>query len=85
MAVNQSHTMLMRLERGGLVERAPDPDDGRASVVSLTKGGLAVQDRVFHVFLTASEELLDALSAAKRRDADRVLRGLLDAFEARVG
>jgi DNA-binding MarR family transcriptional regulator len=74
--------MLKRLEERGLVARVPDPEDGRGSVVSLTKQGLAVQDRVFHAFLTASGELLASLPATRRREAERGLRGLLEAFEA---
>ena len=77
--------MLKRLEQGGLVVREPDPEDGRGSVVSLTKEGLAVQDRVFHAFLTASQDLLDSLSPSRRRDSDRALRALLDAFEEHFG
>ena len=73
--------MLKRLELRGLVQRAPDPDDGRGSVVSLTKAGLRVQDRVFHAFLMASQELVAPLPATRRREADRGLRSLLGVFE----
>jgi DNA-binding MarR family transcriptional regulator len=75
--------MLKRLEQRDLVERAPDPEDGRGSVVSLTRRGLAVQDRVFHAFLEASQKLLAPLPMTRRREAERGLRSLLDAFEAR--
>ena len=74
--------MLKRLEQRGLVERAPDPKDGRGSVVSLTENGFAVQDRVFAAFLTASQDVLAPLSSEGRHDTDRALRGVLDAFEA---
>ena len=77
--------MLKRLEEGGLVERAPDPEDGRGSVVSLTKAGLSVQDRVFHAFLTASQDLLAPLPPSRLQSSDRALRFLLDAFEAHFG
>ena len=74
--------ILKRLEQRGLVQRAPDPQDGRGSVVSLTKEGLTVQDRIFHAFLNASEDALAPLSSTRRREAERGLRSLLDAFEA---
>jgi len=74
--------ILKRLEDGGLVKRAPDPADGRGSLVSLTRAGLELQDRVFHAFLSASQDLLTPLSAAKLRDSDRALRALLDCFES---
>jgi len=73
--------ILKRLEDGGLVKRAPDPADGRGSLVSLTRAGLELQDRVFHAFLTASQDVLAPLSAARLRESDRALRALLDCFE----
>ncbi|MGH7288943.1 MAG: MarR family winged helix-turn-helix transcriptional regulator [Myxococcota bacterium] len=73
--------ILKRLEDGGFVRRAPDPADGRGSLVSLTRAGLELQDRVFHAFLSASQDLLAPLSAAKLRESDRALRALLDCFE----
>ena len=74
--------ILKRLEEGGCVKRAPDPHDGRGSRVSLTKAGLELQDRVFHAFLSASQDLLAPLSPAKLRESDRTLRELLGCFEA---
>ncbi len=74
--------MLKRLERRGLVRRAPDPEDGRGSLVSLTRQGRAIQDRVFSAFLTASQDVLAPLSPARRRETERALRSLVDAFEA---
>jgi DNA-binding MarR family transcriptional regulator len=73
--------ILKRLEEGGFVRRGPDPADGRGSLVTLTKAGLALQDRVFHAFLAASRDVLGPLSAPKRRESDRTLRALLDCFE----
>ncbi len=76
--------ILKRLGQAGLVRRVPDPEDGRSSVVSLTREGLAVQDRVFHAFLTASQDLLAPLSAHRRLEGERTLRSLLDAFESHL-
>lgn len=76
--------ILKRLEQADLVERTPDPQDGRGTVVTLTREGLAVQDRVFHAFLTASQDVLAPLSDNRRRESERSLRGLLDAFEAHL-
>ncbi len=73
--------ILKRLEEGGLVRRAPNPDDGRGSHVSLTRAGRDVQDRVFHAFLSATQDVLDPVPAAALREVDRSLRVLLDAFE----
>ena len=74
--------ILKRLEEQGLVRRAPDPQDGRGSLVSLTDAGSAMQEQVFHAFLTATQELLEPLSETEVKDADGVLRQLLELFEA---
>ena len=76
--------ILKRLEEQGLVERSPDPEDGRGSVVSLTKAGVDVQDRVFNAFLERTQDLLEPLSETDLKDSDRVLRELLDTFETRL-
>lgn len=76
--------ILKRLEEQQLVERAPDPEDGRGSVVSLTEKGVELQDQVFHAFLNATQDLLDPMSETDLKDTDRILRNLLDTFEGSV-
>ncbi|MEZ4291822.1 MAG: MarR family transcriptional regulator [Myxococcota bacterium] len=66
--------ILKRLEASGLVERRPDPDDGRGSRVVLTSRGLALQDRVFHAFAAATSSLLAPLGPERRRSLDAALR-----------
>ena len=75
--------ILKRLEESGLVERSPDPDDGRGTRVSLTLKGLEVQDQVFHAFLSATQDLLAPLSNGRLREVDGVMQTLLDTFEER--
>jgi DNA-binding MarR family transcriptional regulator len=71
----QTMTTLVRLcERDGLVERAPDPEDGRATVVSLTpraKRFGAVAARV----VTALEQ---EVPERARRDLERSLKEVMD-------
>jgi DNA-binding MarR family transcriptional regulator len=74
--------ILKRLEEAKLIERVPDPNDGRGLLVGLTREGLALQGRVFNAFLAASRELLGPLSAAKLREVDRALRTLQEAIES---
>jgi DNA-binding MarR family transcriptional regulator len=38
--------LVARLEAGGLLERVPDPDDGRASRIRLTEAGASAQRHV---------------------------------------
>jgi len=73
--------MLKRLEGLGFVERVPDPEDGRSLRVVLTKAGLALQEEVFHVFLSRTQELLQTISPNKLREIDSTLRILLDGIE----
>ena len=56
--------ILKRLEQAELVERTPDPEDGRGSRVSLTARGLSLQDRVFLAFVTASGIQYGQIAAA---------------------
>jgi DNA-binding MarR family transcriptional regulator len=75
---------LKKLEEQGLVERSPDPNDGRGSLVSLTPAGLALQDEIFQAFLLASQSLLAPLSESRLSADDEALRELLAIFEERL-
>jgi DNA-binding MarR family transcriptional regulator len=70
-----------RLEAADLVRRASDPDDGRGTLVALTKKGKRTIAKAFDDDLEAHERLFRGLTAARRRRIARALRELLDAFE----
>ncbi|WP_460656126.1 MarR family winged helix-turn-helix transcriptional regulator [Kribbella endophytica] len=74
-------SLVARLERDGLVSRAPDPRDGRAVLLSLTDAGQAIvaSRRVSRVERLA--ELVDQLSDEERAllsDSARVLKRLTE-------
>lgn len=71
---------LDRLEEAGLVERRPDPTDGRAVLVQLTAAGMATIDELVVDHLEKEEELLAALDAAQRAAIADLLRALLAPF-----
>jgi DNA-binding MarR family transcriptional regulator len=71
-----------RLERAGLVQREPDPTDGRNVFVTLTPEGLALFDRVAPVHLANEERLIAALTEQEREQFVGLLRKLLRSFEA---
>ena len=68
---------LDKLERKGLVERRPDPDDRRMVRVRLTPEGLELVDRVVVLHVANEERMLAALDEEDRRALDRALRRLL--------
>ena len=71
----QTMTTLVRLcERDGLVERAPDPEDGRATVVSLTARAEAFRAVAADVIA----RLEDEVSTRARRDLERALKEVMD-------
>ncbi len=71
----QTMTTLVRLcERDGLVERAPDPQDGRATVVSLTARAGAFAPVAAEVVAGLEEEV----STRARRDLARALKEVMD-------
>jgi DNA-binding MarR family transcriptional regulator len=74
--------MLKRLEGLGLIERIPDPEDRRSIRVLLTESGVALQEEIFNVFLSRTQELLHSISPAKLREIDNSLRILLDGIES---
>ena len=67
---------LDRLERAGLIERAPDPADRRGVLIRLTPAGLELIDRVTDAHLDNERELIGALSATERDRLAGLLRKL---------
>lgn len=74
---------LDRLEAGGLVRRLADTDDRRSIRVALTPTGLELIDRVVGEHVDNEEQLLADLTAADRRELDRIVRKLLGGALAR--
>lgn len=72
---------LDRLERRGIVTRAPGPASARGSMVQLTGQGLALFDQVAPVHLANEDRLLAALTGDERLALAGLLRRLLASFE----
>ncbi|HEY2702729.1 MAG TPA: MarR family transcriptional regulator [Candidatus Dormibacteraeota bacterium] len=66
-----------RVEAAGMVERLPDPDDRRGTLVALREKGRQVVDEAVRAHLANEERLLAALSAEERRQLTALLRKLL--------
>jgi DNA-binding MarR family transcriptional regulator len=67
---------LDRLEHAGLIARAPDPDDRRGTLITLTPAGLELIDRLTAAHVENERRLLGALSDADRKRLADLLRKL---------
>ncbi|HET8953990.1 MAG TPA: MarR family transcriptional regulator [Solirubrobacteraceae bacterium] len=67
---------LDRLERAGLIERAPDPGDRRGVLITLTDAGHELIDRVTEAHMANEARLLAGLSPAERDRLAALLRKL---------
>ena len=69
--------LVQRMDDDGIVERRVDPDDGRGTVVSLTRAGRSRFRRAHDVYTTALGEHLGAhISAADARGLTAALERL---------
>jgi DNA-binding MarR family transcriptional regulator len=74
--------ILDRLERAGLVARAPDPADRRKVLVALTAEGLRTADAANASYARERERLLATLSADEVGQLDGAIERLLDVMSA---
>lgn len=65
-----------RLNQKGLIGAKPDPDDRRRMLISLSKDGEALVERMTSVGHEITAETLKPLTAAERRTIVRLLRKL---------
>lgn len=73
---------LGRLETAGLVERRPDPDDGRGKIVSITAAGHELHDRALDAIVARTAEAVDGIDLGH---LDALVRSLVGALEDSVG
>jgi DNA-binding MarR family transcriptional regulator len=62
------------LERRGWIVRTADPQDRRATRLTLTEDGQALMGRIEEVRRAAGEQVLGVLPPAQRRTLDAILR-----------
>jgi DNA-binding MarR family transcriptional regulator len=68
---------LDRLERAGLIERRPDPDDRRGKLIALTAAGRRVIDETITRHVANEEQLLSVLTTAEQEKLNALLRKLI--------
>lgn len=79
MAPRSATSLVDPLVERGLVVRSADPDDRRATAVSLTDAGRAVLTGARAVRRRVADDLLGVLSADERDELGRLLRRVVDA------
>ena len=67
-----------RLEGDGLLERLPDPEDGRGKLLRLLPAGRALYAKVVPMVQARQEFLLEALDAGERAVLDQAMAKLLE-------
>ena len=65
--------MLQRMERAGLIERRPDPEDARVSRVYLTERGRELEQPVLDVWRQLEEQTVAGLSLTEQMLLRRLL------------
>jgi DNA-binding MarR family transcriptional regulator len=69
------------LEHAQLVERQPDPEDRRGTLIGLTKKGRAVVDRAMDAHLAGEAAIAAHLSKAEQKVLSKLLKKLLVGME----
>jgi DNA-binding MarR family transcriptional regulator len=68
---------LDRLEKRGLITRAPHPTDRRSTFIDMTAAGIQLADQTFHSLVDEASRLLNGFPTARRRRLTQELRELL--------
>ena len=72
---------LDRLESRGYIERLPDPNDRRGTLVQLTPRGLEIINEALEAHVKLEHSLIAALSTTEKEEMSQLLRKLLISFE----
>ena len=76
--------LLDRLESRGLIERTPDPDDGRSRLIRVSEAGLATRKRMWPVYRRTIESMIgQRLSDAEAAQLASLLSPIATASEPR--
>ena len=73
---------LKRMERDGIIKRETDPNDGRATLVSLTAVGKQKLTGVRTAGHAVNDVAMSALTPAERERSHSILRQVIAALEA---
>ena len=68
---------LQRIQKAGLIDRNPNPNDGRGVLVRLTQTGVDLVEHALPTLLNAQAASVDGLSPSERTQLADLLRNLL--------
>jgi DNA-binding MarR family transcriptional regulator len=69
-----------RLERAGMTERRPDPNDRRGKLIALTAQDRAIIDETLTKHVANEEKLIAALTPAEQERLNHLLKKLIAAL-----
>lgn len=72
----QTSRVVARLQQSGLIDREPDPEDGRAFVISLSAAGRSLYRRIVPMALAREAFLLECLEDDERAALESMLTRL---------
>jgi DNA-binding MarR family transcriptional regulator len=75
---------LDKLERRGLIRRAPDPHDRRGVLLELTETGQSQLQEYVKAGAGRERELVDALTAAEKQELNRLMSKLLASLQTKT-
>ena len=75
---------LDKLERRGLIRRAPDPQDRRGVLLELTEAGHSQLQEYVAVGADRESELVDDLTPADKQELNRLLSKLLASIQTKT-
>jgi DNA-binding MarR family transcriptional regulator len=71
--------LIDRMEKAGLVERLPHPEDGRGQLVAITAEGRALQKRIWRIYGPAiARHVGERLRSPEAAELARLLQKLID-------
>jgi DNA-binding MarR family transcriptional regulator len=76
-------SLIDRLERADWVERSPNPEDRRGTLVTLTAKGREVTEAILPDMIAGQVQMVDALDAGERADLARLLAKMLAGLAGR--
>lgn len=74
--------MLARMERDGVVRRAPDPDDGRGSLISLTESALERLPTAREALMSSERDAVAGLTPSEVATLRTLLQRVITNLEA---